>query len=41
MELMTQIDNILLNYPFLAIIIIYIFFGLFVWFEVWRKTRKK
>ena len=40
MEILNQIDNILINYPFLAIIIIYISFGLFVWFEVCKKERK-
>ena len=41
MEILDKFDSILISYPFLAVLIIYTFFGLFVWFEVWRRTKNK
>ena len=43
MEVVNEIDKILLSYKFIPILIVYIFMGLFMWFEVKRldKNYKK
>ena len=43
MEIVNEIDKIFLNYKWISILIVYIFMGLFVWFQVKRldKNYKK